>query len=98
LLPNRLAYPELLRYCTEGAEAVEAYLYEDDEESDATNDTASRPHGIVSAIKEIARQRESKTADYSNGLAKRILDRLALQVRSAEMDSALLEVTNVPMV
>ena len=105
LLPNRLAYPELLSYCDGGdggdravegagaagvAEMVDAYLYEDDED-ETSSQPASDPRGLVNAIKEIVHQRENQTLDSTTDLAKRIQAQLALEVRSAEMDNSLVE-------
>lgn len=97
LLPNRLAYPELLGYAiqnvpTEDTDAkLQPYLYDDPvNETDADHP----PVGLVAAIKEIVKQRESKEESQSADLASQLLSRIALPIRAAEMDSALLDVVS----
>ena len=116
LLPNRLAYPELLKYGVEkygagqsGAAVgriardsnendsldpqINPYLYQDQNEANADGESAARPDGLVGAIKEIVRQRESQSTWHNTDLADHIVNRLAIGVRSAEMDSELVLAT-----
>ena len=91
LLPNRLAYPELLGYAApdtaEPEQMVQSFLYDD---GDPETSKADSPDGLVAAIKEIVRQRETQTSSSTAGLGTQLLSRLAIQVRTAELDAALL--------
>ena len=94
LLPNRLAYPELLGYAVQNAadrdQMIQSFLYDD---GDPEASKSASQDGLVAAIKEIVRQRESQTSISRADFATQLLERLAIPVRAAGLDDALLSAT-----
>jgi len=92
LLPNRLAYPELLGYAVQDSadrdQVVESYLY-DDVNPEASEMTSQ--DGLVAAIKKIVQQGERQPPNATADLADQLLARLALPVRAKELDVALVD-------
>jgi len=95
LLPDRLAYPELLGYAVPGAaepvRMVQSFLYQD---SVAEASKADSSDGLVASIKEIVRQRETQTPNSMASLGTQLLSRLSLRVRAGELDAALFDLKN----
>lgn len=79
LLPDRLAYPELIRYAV-GEGETDKYFYDG-----SATDFANRIELLV---------RERQSGKDKNGIfpAKKILDKLAWPVRAHEMDDALFRI------
>ena len=94
LLPNRLAYPELLGYAVQNTadrdQMIQSFLYDD---GDPEASKSASQDGLVAAIKEIVHQRESQTSISRADFATQLLERLAIPVRAAGLDDALLSAT-----
>ena len=78
VLPNRLAYPELLKYAFE-ENAIANHLYQDDNE------------GLVDALRKVEHMRGNSAWPTTRDSAKMILSNLEMQSRVKSLDLALNE-------